>query len=55
MIMRAEKASAPVQKPGTELLGFKRDGQADRPARIRRSVRAKVGPKPSPPSSQSTG
>jgi hypothetical protein len=55
MIMRAEKASAPVQKPGTELLGFRRVSQADRPAGIKRSVNAKVGPKPSPPSSQSTG
>ena len=52
--VRTSKVSAPVHEAYTELLGFRRVSEVDRPARVKRSVNAKVGPKPFPPNTQST-
>jgi hypothetical protein len=47
--MRTAKESARVQEACSQLLGFGSVSRPDRPARVKRSVSAKVGLKPPPP------
>jgi hypothetical protein len=46
--MRTAKESTPVHETRSELLGFGSVGGLDRQARVKRSVKAKVGEKPPP-------
>jgi hypothetical protein len=47
--MRTSQEKALLQDASLELLGFKSASRPDRQARVKRSVRAKVGEKPPPP------
>jgi hypothetical protein len=54
LTMRTANESAPVHESCSELLGFGSVSRPDRPARVKRSVKAKVGEKdPPPPTFQS--
>lgn len=51
--MPTSKESAPVQEKCSELLGFGSVSRPNRPARVKRSVSAKVGDKSPPPPTES--
>jgi hypothetical protein len=47
--MRNSKVSTPAHEACSELLGFGSVSRPERQGRVKRSVNAKVGPKPLPP------
>jgi hypothetical protein len=53
--MRTSKESARIHEACTELLGFGSVSRPNRPARVKRSVSAKVGDKSPPPPPDTTG